>query len=232
MVLSTTQGTADIFSRDIPLSQGHGSVWDAFSVSSESNKQLEDFLTIIDTETGKPLTVKLQKPTTPRNPNPSALWCTATAKGYQTAVRLEYAMSISEALTNSPLEKAIHWINSALGLSVKPNFRSKLPDLLITCTKTTTFSLADLAQQDSWKVSFQFEMSNFKFALDFSETGNAFYLIPTASSTALFNEISDIGLDASQMYVPCSLFPLSHIHCICSQVVRLAPCNWTIGTTQ
>jgi hypothetical protein len=133
MVLSSTQTTADIFAIDIPLARGDGSVFKALGIDSAANNQFTDFLNIVDDPLLGPLTVRLQTPTRPGNPNPSALYCTATINGYQTCVKLEYTISPKD----SPIGKVISWIKDTLGLDINVT----IPDIQVTSTKTITYAL-------------------------------------------------------------------------------------------
>lgn len=208
MVLSSTQTTADIFTRDIPLARGDGSIFKAMGINPAANNQLTDFLKVVDDPLLAPLTARLQLPTLPGSPNPSALYCTATIAGYQTCVRLEYAISPKD----SPIGKVITWIKDTLNFDINIT----IPDIQVTSTKTITYALDILdnptqAPVEEWTVSFQFVIPDCKFALDFSDADTVCYLIPTGSISQIMTNLdtavgSTAGLD--QMYVLSHSFPL------------------------
>lgn len=82
-----------------------------------------------------------------------------------------------------------------------------IPPLQISATKTTTYSLDTLTPTETWTISFMFEILNFKFAVDFSDSGTTFYLIPMPNFTLtdIVNDLSTAvgnigGLDSNQMY--------------------------------
>jgi hypothetical protein len=203
---STTNNSTSVPAKSIPLAQGDNSVWKAFGISSDNNAQLKDFMTVIDSSL-VPLNVTLNNATNANSPNPNAVWCYTSVVAYQTTVKLEFEIAISQAVEESPVSKAISWISQNLGLAPVPALN--LPTMFITAIKTTTYDPASLNPTQQWTVSFMFEIKNFRFALDFSNSNNTnFYLVPHSNFTAtdIVNDLltafdSLPGLDQDQMYV-------------------------------
>ena len=102
----------------VPLSQGDGSVWKAFGISSDSNAQLEAFIALVDPPLAphlitNPLMVTLFNSGAPNAPNPDSVWCVSTIIQYQITVRLNFQVSIYKPLADTPIGQAISWINEA-----------------------------------------------------------------------------------------------------------------------
>lgn len=220
MVLSPMKDpkTGNIMAREFFLrKESEDNVWKLFGIT-ESNKQLHDLVNIIDPL--KNVQVKLQEASTP-DPNPNAFWCTTTTEAHTTTAKLEFAFTVAEgvnALSDSPVGKVIAWVTTNLGLdidldSVKTEFETlgnKIPDILISPTKTTTWSFDDSGQLitppvEKWELSIQIKISAFNLAFEFTETGTSFYLLPTKPSFQIVNDLASAvggdtpGLDRGSM---------------------------------
>lgn len=204
VVLSSTQSSPGIFTRDIALQGASSSVWNAFGIST-TNAQLQDFMKAIDPTNS--LTVKINNATSP-DPNPNALWCVTTPVAYQTTVKLDFVLDVLGNVENSPVGEAVLWINQNLSLTIDIEEVKKVlgnvPEILITASKTTLYDVQDLTATEHWTISFQFSIPDFNLAFQFSDTDTSFYLIPTVGTSDIVDSLlsaigTPTGLDRSQM---------------------------------
>jgi hypothetical protein len=221
MVLSPKKDNDDTFTREFNLrgTSGGSGIWASFGIS-EANKQLNELVDVIDpAKDTSPVKVKLHEALKP-DPNPNALWCMTTSEGFQTVAKLEFVLTVSDlvdALENSPVGKVITWVKDKLGLEIgfedlKTEFKktSKIPDILISPSKTTTYAFDEnghlITPPDvKWAVSIQITILDFNFAFDFSEEESTFYLLPQGTLSSIVSDLVNAvgsktdGLDRSLM---------------------------------
>ncbi|KAH0562326.1 hypothetical protein GP486_002980 [Trichoglossum hirsutum] len=234
----------------IPL-QGDQSICAAFGIKDSSMSQtLWAFLKAVDS-TGI-LKATVHKPSTP-TPRANALWCVTTDETYKVAATLTFDLAAESDDPKGPLGSSLSWVNDNLGVSISLSDITKripkIPDILVTLTKTTFYPLGTLVPSETYSLSSQFSILGFDCSVDFTVNDMSVILNPRDQPAgSFFSFIQDAvgspqGLegqlptgDSSDMF---SQF-FSHIHlwyitlkkdtsssALSWGIALLA--NWTIG---